>query len=244
MDSQASSPWRSRRAVGRCARRAWAPASPARSDGAASAPICEIGEQAVHGAIRWPCGSVVAEGQARREAKPMMRRLRVAHHAVLPERLRKGMRAVGRCLADEGASVWRAIGFGPDAWMNRCRRIVHVGANEGQERDLYRLGLKVVCVEPIPEVCGRLADNIARRLKQRAVCAVLAERTGDRVPVTLRATAAPHILFSTWLCIKRYRLCEPDSARDLNGRRRSLRRRKRQKPRSSTPSSWMPRIRN
>jgi FkbM family methyltransferase len=47
--------------------------------------------------------------------------------------------------------------------------VVHVGANIGQERDIYRrLGLQVVWIEPIPEVFQRLTSNLKDYPEQRA----------------------------------------------------------------------------
>ena len=47
-------------------------------------------------------------------------------------------------------------------YLEDCHDVIHVGANEGQERESYaRHGLRVVWIEPIPEVYERLASNIA-----------------------------------------------------------------------------------
>ena len=46
-------------------------------------------------------------------------------------------------------------------YLKEIRGIIHVGANEGQERDLYaKHQLAVLWVEPIPEVYERLKKNI------------------------------------------------------------------------------------
>jgi FkbM family methyltransferase len=48
-----------------------------------------------------------------------------------------------------------------DRFLNKVRGVIHVGANEGQERAGYaRRGLHVLWVEPILEVFYRLTDNI------------------------------------------------------------------------------------
>ena len=55
--------------------------------------------------------------------------------------------------------------------------VVHVGANAGQERDIYRnLGLNVVWIEPIAEVFEELVGNISDDQKQKAFCALLTEK--------------------------------------------------------------------
>jgi hypothetical protein len=39
------------------------------------------------------------------------------------------------------------------SYLRKVRGVIHVGANEGQERDLYAaFGLNVIWIEPIPEV--------------------------------------------------------------------------------------------
>ena len=64
-------------------------------------------------------------------------------------------------------------------YLARCRGVVHVGANTGQERDVYaRLRLPVVWIEALPEVFRVLQANIAAHPGQVAICALLAERDG------------------------------------------------------------------
>lgn len=71
---------------------------------------------------------------------------------------------------------------GSDAFLNDCRGVVHVGANTGQERELYRRqGLRVVWIEPIPEVYAQLVHNLAHYPDQRAVQALITEQDGAQV---------------------------------------------------------------
>lgn len=64
----------------------------------------------------------------------------------------------------------------PDAFLQRCKGIVHVGANLGQERELYAsFDLNVLWIEPIPEVFSRLQKSIATTPKQKAVCALVTD---------------------------------------------------------------------
>jgi len=57
--------------------------------------------------------------------------------------------------------------------------VVHVGANTGQERELYHAhGLNVVWVEPIPAVFEELERNVAGFPKQRCVQALVADVDG------------------------------------------------------------------
>jgi FkbM family methyltransferase len=60
-----------------------------------------------------------------------------------------------------------------------CRSLIHVGANEGQERYVYEsMGLEVLWVEPIPEVFARLERNIRGIRMQRAAKALLSDKPG------------------------------------------------------------------
>lgn len=71
---------------------------------------------------------------------------------------------------------------GSDAFLNHCSGVVHVGANTGQERELYRRqGLRVIWLEPIPEVYAQLVCNLAHYPDQRAVEALITEQDGEQV---------------------------------------------------------------
>ena len=55
----------------------------------------------------------------------------------------------------------------PDAFFHQVSGVVHVGANIGQERDLYQtLGLRVCSIEPIPDVFARLLQRSSRALSR------------------------------------------------------------------------------
>ena len=57
----------------------------------------------------------------------------------------------------------------PDAFLKEVTGVIHVGANTGQERNTYRkFGLKVIWIEPIPEVFAILQQNLAGYSGQRA----------------------------------------------------------------------------
>jgi hypothetical protein len=72
--------------------------------------------------------------------------------------------------------VFRILKKNPDRFLNHVSGIVHVGANTGQERELYEsLGLHVLWVEPIPEVFTQLETNIARFRNQRALQALVTD---------------------------------------------------------------------
>lgn len=55
-----------------------------------------------------------------------------------------------------------------DTFLTDASGVIHIGANSGQERDIYaRQGLDVVWVEPIPEVFAELKQNITPLKRQR-----------------------------------------------------------------------------
>jgi len=67
-----------------------------------------------------------------------------------------------------------------EAYLRQVHGVIHVGANLGQERHLYRKrGLRVLWVEPIPEVFARLQHNIAGLPGQQAVQALITEHPGE-----------------------------------------------------------------
>lgn len=62
----------------------------------------------------------------------------------------------------------------PNGFLRNVSGVIHVGANTGQERDLYQqYGLRVIWVEPIPEVFQVLKANInSYRLQSAIQCLV------------------------------------------------------------------------
>jgi len=65
----------------------------------------------------------------------------------------------------------------PDRFLRSARGVVHVGANVGQERELYRRhDLDVLWIEPIPDVFAALAKNIAGMPRQLALRALVTDR--------------------------------------------------------------------
>lgn len=65
------------------------------------------------------------------------------------------------------------------SFLRKVAGVVHVGANTGQERDIYRdAGLRVVWVEPIVEVFDELTRNIAGYPNQRAFRALVTDENG------------------------------------------------------------------
>ncbi len=65
------------------------------------------------------------------------------------------------------------------SYLRSVRGVIHIGANEGQERDLYAAcGLDVVWIEPIPDVFQVLARNISQFPKQRALNYMVMDEDG------------------------------------------------------------------
>jgi FkbM family methyltransferase len=58
--------------------------------------------------------------------------------------------------------------------------VIHVGANEGQERETYaKRGLNVLWIEPIPDVYARLVDSLRDYPSQIARNALITDREGE-----------------------------------------------------------------
>lgn len=68
----------------------------------------------------------------------------------------------------------------PDRFLGRISGVIHVGANVGQERQLYEhFGLRVIWIEPIPEVFETLKENIKGFPNQRAIQSLVTDRDDE-----------------------------------------------------------------
>jgi FkbM family methyltransferase len=68
---------------------------------------------------------------------------------------------------------------GDTSLLSQVTGVIHVGANTGQERELYgRFGLRVVWVEPIAEIFEELKKNIVEYPLQEAFCALITDEDG------------------------------------------------------------------
>ena len=79
--------------------------------------------------------------------------------------------AINSVIAAHLKSWFRKLRHGPrvdpDAFLHQVSGVVHVGANTGQERDLYQtLGLRVCSIEPIPDVFARLQQRSSRAISR------------------------------------------------------------------------------
>lgn len=92
-----------------------------------------------------------------------------------------GCRLIAMTLAAKLKSLLRRTKglFTPDQnrFLRHVTGVIHVGANTGQERELYAAhGLDVVWVEPIPEVFEELSARIAAFPKQLAIQGLVSDR--------------------------------------------------------------------
>jgi FkbM family methyltransferase len=68
----------------------------------------------------------------------------------------------------------------PNKFLEQCKSIIHVGANEGNERGLYDdYSLSVLWVEALPDVYTRLVQNLADYPRQQAASALLTDKEGE-----------------------------------------------------------------
>lgn len=64
----------------------------------------------------------------------------------------------------------------PDSFLKKALGVIHIGANEGQERDIYeRYSKRVIWVEPIPSVFKVLQENISEKKNQIAYQALISK---------------------------------------------------------------------
>lgn len=73
------------------------------------------------------------------------------------------------------------LGGSPNAYLKLCYGgVIHVGAHDGQERFLYSENkLKVIWIEPIPDVYNELQRNIEPYINQKALNALITDRNDE-----------------------------------------------------------------
>jgi FkbM family methyltransferase len=75
-------------------------------------------------------------------------------------------------------------------FLRHVSGVIHVGAHIGQERHLYdQYGLRVLWIEPLPELFATLQANIARLPRQRAVQCLVTDRDGAEYPFHVASNA-------------------------------------------------------
>ncbi|MFT4855781.1 MAG: FkbM family methyltransferase [Algoriphagus sp.] len=76
-------------------------------------------------------------------------------------------------------SLIRVLSKNHDKFLKEVSGVVHVGANLGQERELYsKHGLSVVWIEPIPEIFNQLQVNLQGHKNQLAYQVLVTELDG------------------------------------------------------------------
>lgn len=96
----------------------------------------------------------------------------------------------------------------PDRFLRDVRGVIHVGANDGRERHVYaKHGLRVLWVEPIPEVFAALKANIAAFPNQRAVRYLVTDADGVECELHVANNKG---LSSSILDLKEHRAIWPD----------------------------------
>ncbi len=76
------------------------------------------------------------------------------------------------------------------ALLRDLKGVIHVGANVGQERDVYHsLGLRVVWIEPNPAVFETLQQNISPYPSQRALNCLITEEDGKQYEFHIASNA-------------------------------------------------------
>jgi FkbM family methyltransferase len=69
------------------------------------------------------------------------------------------------------------------AFLPDTSGVIHVGANIGQERDLYeRFGVRVLWIEPIPDIIAMLEARLEGHDRQRAVEGLVTDRDDVEYP--------------------------------------------------------------
>jgi FkbM family methyltransferase len=75
-------------------------------------------------------------------------------------------------------AIWRRA-ENPDAFLRQVRGIIHVGANTGQEREIYASrGLSVIWIEPVPKVFDQLQKNLRTLPRQYAMQYLVSDKDG------------------------------------------------------------------
>ena len=89
----------------------------------------------------------------------------------------RGVGGAAKAVYKEWARVVRRLT--KNSYLRQTSGLIHVGANLGQERELYaRYSLRVLWVEPLPDIFERLCENIKTFPKQTAVNHLLTDQDG------------------------------------------------------------------
>jgi FkbM family methyltransferase len=74
-------------------------------------------------------------------------------------------------------AIRRKLKKDPDSFLHHVSGVIHVGANTGQERELYaKHNLDVLWIEPIPEIFEELKNNLKEYPRQQAYKYLVTDR--------------------------------------------------------------------
>ena len=74
----------------------------------------------------------------------------------------------------------------PNFYLKKIKGVIHIGANEGQERDMYKkYSLSVVWVEPLPTIFEQLKKNIKNYPNQKAFRYLLTDQNNQKVELKI-----------------------------------------------------------
>ena len=91
-----------------------------------------------------------------------------------------------------------------DTLLRHVSGIIHVGANAGQERELYaQHDLDVIWVEPIPEVFATLHSNLKGFPRQRAFQYLVTDKDDQEYEFHVANNSVLRLRSSTSNCTKR-----------------------------------------
>jgi FkbM family methyltransferase len=77
-----------------------------------------------------------------------------------------------------------------DIFLKNISGAIHIGANKGQERDLYAsYSVNVLWVEPIPDIYKKLKKNISKYPKQKAYQALLTDRDNQEITFNIASNS-------------------------------------------------------
>lgn len=87
----------------------------------------------------------------------------------------------------------KVLGRGSNKFLKHITGVMHIGANTGQERDLYKkYNLNVLWIEPIPKIYEKLEKNIKGYKNQKAIKALITDKNINSI---LQIIMELHLLF-------------------------------------------------
>jgi len=93
-------------------------------------------------------------------------------------------------------------------FLNYVTGVIHIGANTGQERELYsRLGLHVIWIEPIPRIFSQLLENIANINHQIAFKRLITDKDDEEYELHISNNSG---MSSSIFDLKEHRSIWPD----------------------------------